>query len=113
MRISQNIPAFMLLLLCSFYGVWFHFSYEPAAIRGAKDVSSGLDLPTGFYFALHIGSALCVLPLAVLGVWLISRWIHVLHSQLAFAIYGVTMSVVYLTYGALLLTPLLAHGLYL
>ena len=113
MRIQQNISAFVLLLLCSLGGGWFHFSVEPAVIRGAKDVSGGLDLPTGFYFALHLGSALCFLPLALLGVWLLSRRFQALHSQVAFAIYGVTIAVAYLTYGALLVTPLLAHGVYL
>jgi len=107
------MSAFLLLLLCSFYGAWFHFRYEPAAIRGAREISGGAELPVGFYFALHLGSALCVLPLAVLGAWLLSRWFHALHSQVAFAIYGVTIAVAYLTYGALLVTPLLAHGLYL
>jgi hypothetical protein len=113
MRIPQNISAFVLLLLCSLGGVWFHFSVEPAVIRGARAVSGGLDLPTGFYFALHIGSALCILPLALLCVWLLSLRFQALHSQVAFSFYGVTMAVAYLTYGALLVTPLLAHGLYL
>jgi uncharacterized membrane protein len=113
MRVPQNISAFVLLLLCSLGGVWFHFSAEPAVIRGAKAVSGGLDLPTGFYLALQLGSALCFLPLALLGVWLLSRRFQALQTQVAFAIYGVAMAVAYLTYGALLVTPLLAHGLYL
>jgi len=113
MRIPENPSAFVLLLLCSLGGGWFHFSAEPADIRGAKAVSGGLDLPTGFYFALHLGSALCFLPLALLGVWMLSVWFQALHSQVAFAVYGVTMAVAYLTYGAFLVTPLFAHGAYL
>ena len=111
MRITQNIPSFLLLLLCSFCGVWFHFWIEPAVIRGAKDVMGGLDLPSGFYLGLHLGTLLCGLPLALVCVWLLSRRFVALSSRVAFVIYGVTIAFAYLTYGLLLLTPLLAHGL--
>ena len=108
-----NFPAFLLLLLSSLAGVWFHFFVEPAAIRGAKAVSGGLDFPVGFHAALQLGSAFVALPFALLGIWLLSCRFRALQSPLAFAIYGSAMGSTYLIYGGLLLTPLLAHGTFL
>jgi hypothetical protein len=113
MRTQRNMSPFFVLIAGSFYGVWFHRFVEPDLIRGAKIVCGSDNLTEGFYFALRLGTLFDFLPLGLLIALLLSRRFAVFRSHIAFALYGVLMAAAYLTYGALLITPMLRPVTYL
>jgi len=103
-----------LLLVPTLVLGWFHHSFFPFVVEGARVIFDGKpNLPEGFELAVRFGCCIYLVPLLVLTVCLLSLKLHLLRSPLWLSLCSGLIAMICILYCFLLVTPILSHGVYL
>jgi hypothetical protein len=106
----QDLLVFVLLFVPALLVAWFHYACFPTVVDGFRQWAA---LPEGIELLRQFGFILYLPPLAMFVLYLLSWRFATLRSPVIISLCGGLMVMLCLIYAGLLVTPALAHGVYL